>query len=131
MSEQTVRVGRSIDWLAENALDGKALRIIALMDLHNALYGVEKEFEYDDTEEAQQLLREIKGLTMTVDQLSLTDDAELTFYRECSRSVELNAEDARLFVYGHRGEDGSLRVQRATTEVKSAIADALTEDARR
>jgi DnaJ-class molecular chaperone len=85
MPAETVRAGRSIDWLAENSLGGKELRIIALMDLHNALYGVEQEFEHDDSEEAKQLLREVKGLTMTVDRLSLTDDGDLTLYRECSR----------------------------------------------
>lgn len=85
MSTETYDPGRSADDILEAESGGLLHRAVALVDLQSALYTVGEEFAYDESPPAPELVRLCRELDEYVCRLSLTKEAALTQYRECSR----------------------------------------------
>lgn len=83
MTTETASHGRSVDSIVEGAAGGVFHRAVLLSDLSGTLYAVHEEFSYDDTEEAQELVRRTSALMEHLELLSISEKAELTVNRTC------------------------------------------------
>lgn len=85
MPEATKTHGRSAEDIVEAGAGGEYYRALILTELDSATCGIEEEFAYDTSEEALELSRLVRDLRAHLERLSVTEDAELTMYRQCRR----------------------------------------------